>query len=63
MNATLDNHRYTITAPWGDTAYADTHAAALTARRTLAQDGRDNGINCRLEDVTIVDRGYQPQAA
>lgn len=62
MNAP-DEHRYIIRAPWGDTAEADTHDAALTARRTLAQDGIENGESCRLEDVTIVDRGYEPLAA
>lgn len=63
MNTATDDHRYLITAPWGDTAYADTADQAQVARRTLAQDGRDNGHDVRLEDVTILDRGYLPQAA
>jgi len=64
MNTATDDHRYIVTAPWGDRAYADTPDEAFTARRQLAQDGRDNGHPVvRIEDVAIIDRGYQPLAA
>jgi hypothetical protein len=63
MNTATDDHRYIITAPWGDMAYADTPDQAIAARRQLARDGRDHhGVNCKLESVTIVDRGYAEAA-
>lgn len=58
MNTATDDHRYLVTAPWGDQAYGDTRDEALQARRTLAQDARDNGqMGACVEDITILDRG------
>lgn len=54
------DHRYLISAPWGDWAEADTRDAAHVARRQLAQDAREFGIApaARVEDIVIVDRGF-----
>jgi hypothetical protein len=55
-----DEHRYLISAPWGDQAQADTREDALCARRQLAQDARDHDIvpHARPEDIFIIDRGF-----
>lgn len=64
-NIATDDHRYIISTPWGDWAYADTRAAAIVARRQLAQDARDYDINpdASIDDVTILDRGEQAPLA
>lgn len=61
-NTATDDHRFLITAPWGDQAYGDTIEEARAARTQLAQDARDSGLvpGARYEDVTVLDRGFAP---